>query len=476
MRALTCREPRFYSRLAAGGRARRMDTIGIVLFAVAVAALAGWWWVRRTAARAPSRVPAPVDAPEPRPSPADPPAPRAPTAPQGADHAPSTAPEPRRASNREPGSAAGTSRAAASTPLGAVEARPQAAAPQSAPTPDAPGAETAPTPEPATASPPSTPLPRAEPSREEVEALRRGLVGTRGGFVARLARLFGGARQIDPALLDELEEVLLTADVGVGTTRKLLERLRQRLTRNELGDADRVWQALREEALAVLGAPPPELRVAERPSVILVVGVNGVGKTTTIGKLAALLSRQGHKVLLAAGDTFRAAAVLQLEVWGRRTGCEVVKGKERADPGAVIFDAIRRAQNTGADVVIADTAGRLHTRAPLMEELARVGRTVQKALGGRGADEVLLVLDATSGQNAASQVAMFREALPLTGLVLTKLDGTAKGGVILGIVDEHRIPVRFVGVGERVEDLRAFDPRAFVEALFEKPEEASRAA
>ena len=205
------------------------------------------------------------------------------------------------------------------------------------------------------------------------------------------------------------------------------------------------------------------------------VGVNGVGKTTTIGKLATKLKADGKSVLLAAGDTFRAAAVQQLEVWGKRVGCEVVKGKEGADPGAVIFDAIQKAKDTGIDVVLADTAGRLQTKTPLMDELKKIVRTMQKALDG-APHETLLVLDATNGQNATSQAKMFQEAIPLSGIVLTKLDGTAKGGVILGICDEHKIPVRYVGLGERAEDLREFVADEFVEALFGASAEETAAA
>jgi fused signal recognition particle receptor len=309
-----------------------------------------------------------------------------------------------------------------------------------------------------------------------VAALKKGLASTRGGFISRLAKLFGGKKEIDPKIVDEMEEVLITADVGVKTTGKILERLRERMSRNELSDSDRVWAALREEGRTILGTSPGGVKVTSKPTVILVVGVNGVGKTTTIGKLASRFHDEGKKVILAAGDTFRAAAVLQLEVWGRRVGVPVVKGKERADPGAVIFDAIKKAKDEGADVVIADTAGRLHTKTPLMEELKKVARTVEKALDGRQPDETLLVLDSTNGQNAIQQVQMFREALPLTGIVLTKLDGTAKGGVILGIVDEHQIPVRYIGIGERVEDLREFEAQSFVEALFAKPDDESMAA
>lgn len=311
---------------------------------------------------------------------------------------------------------------------------------------------------------------RAEAHRESVAALKKGLAETRGGFIARLAQLFGRKREIDPGLLDEIQAVLITADIGPRTTEKLLEQLRARMARRELGDADAVWKALGDDARTLLGGPASPIRLSGSPTTILIVGVNGVGKTTTIGKLASHFRDDGKKVVLAAGDTFRAAAVLQLEVWGKRVGCHVVKGKERADPGSVIFDAIKYAQAEKADVVIADTAGRLHTKSNLMEELKKVVRTAEKALE-RPVDQILLVLDATTGQNAIQQAQLFKEAIPLSGIVLTKLDGTAKGGVVLGIADEHGIPVRYVGIGERVEDLREFDPDGFVSALFEKPEE-----
>jgi len=321
---------------------------------------------------------------------------------------------------------------------------------------------------------PKPPKPVA-PAPDEIAALRKGLASTRGGFIARLAKIFGRKKEIDPALLDEIEEVLITADIGVKTTHKILERLRERMSRNELSDADRVWEAIRDEARTILGGSKGGVVLSHKPTVILVVGVNGVGKTTTIGKLASRFHEEGKKVILAAGDTFRAAAVLQLEVWGRRVGCQVVKGKDNADPGSVIFDAIKKAKEEQADVVIADTAGRLHTKLPLMEELKKVSRTVEKALERRP-DETLLVLDSTNGQNAIQQAQMFRDALAVSGIVLTKLDGTAKGGVILGIVDEHQIPVRYIGIGERVEDLKEFDADSFVEALFAKPDDESMAA
>jgi fused signal recognition particle receptor len=318
----------------------------------------------------------------------------------------------------------------------------------------------------------------AEKSAHEqsIAAIRQGLASTRSGFVARLAKLFGGRKEIDRGLLEEIEEVLITADLGVRTTERILEDLRVKMQSGELTDEDSVWRSIRAQAEAILDVGVGPVRLENNPAVILVVGVNGVGKTTTIGKLASRYAAQGKKVLLAAGDTYRAAAVLQLEMWGKRVGCPVVKGKENADPGSVIFEAIKRARDEGFDIVIADTAGRLHTKVPLMEELKKVERTIMKAMDGRTADEVLLVLDSTTGQNAVQQTKLFREALTVTGVVLTKLDGTAKGGVILGIVEQHKVPVRFIGLGERVEDLREFDPHTFVEAMFAKPSEATLAA
>jgi fused signal recognition particle receptor len=314
------------------------------------------------------------------------------------------------------------------------------------------------------------------PRERDIDALRKGLANTRGGFIARLAKLFGGRETIDAALIEQIEEVLITADIGVKTSERMLSRLRTQMASGELTDEDSVWRSLRAMATEVLDIGSRPFEIDHKPALILIVGVNGAGKTTTIGKLAARYAAEGRRVLLAAGDTYRAAAVLQLEVWGRRVNCPVIKGKEGGDPSAVIFEAIKRSQEEGYDLVIADTAGRLHTKAPLMEELKKVDRTIQKALGGRAADEILLVLDATTGQNAVQQMHMFREALQVSGVVLTKLDGTAKGGMILGIVDEHKVPVRFVGLGERVEDLREFDAPSFVEALFSKPDGETLAA
>jgi fused signal recognition particle receptor len=307
--------------------------------------------------------------------------------------------------------------------------------------------------------------------------LRKGLAKARGGdgFLGRLANLFAGKKELDPTIADQVEEILLTSDVGVATTQAILARLRDGLGKNELQSSQAVWDALRADAKRILGIGGGKLAASHRPEVIFMVGVNGVGKTTTIGKLASKFKGEGRSVLLAAGDTFRAAAVQQLEVWGKRIGCEVVKGKEGADPGAVIFDAIQKAQQSGIDVVLADTAGRLQTKTPLMDELKKIARTMQKAMEG-APHETLLVLDATNGQNAVSQAKMFQEAIPLTGIVLTKLDGTAKGGVILGITDELKIPVRYVGLGERADDLREFNADEFVEALFGASAEETAAA
>ena len=315
-----------------------------------------------------------------------------------------------------------------------------------------------------------------EERRRRVEAeagktLAAGLEKTRGGFMARLNALFSGPRQVDDRVLADLEEVLFTADIGVRTATALMEHARERVKRRELSDPERLRGALREEIARIVsldgrvaGEAGPAVG-AERPWVVMVVGVNGSGKTTTAGKLAARLKGQGLSVLLGAGDTFRAAAGEQLEVWAERVGAPIVRGKEGADPASVCFEAVKRGVEQGVDVVLCDTAGRLHTKLPLMEELKKVRRVIEKALPG-APHEVLLVLDATTGQNAIAQARQFHEALGVTGIALAKLDGTAKGGVVIGICDELGIPVRFVGVGEKAADLRPFSPREFVEALF----------
>jgi fused signal recognition particle receptor len=309
--------------------------------------------------------------------------------------------------------------------------------------------------------------PSAPPKARDVSSLRRGLAKSRDteGFFGRLRALFTGKKEISPDLAAQVEEVLLSSDVGVETTNALLEHLKATLAKGELSDPEAVWAELRAECRKMLEASASgAIELSAQPTVVLMVGVNGAGKTTTIGKLATKLSASGQKCVLAAGDTFRAAAVQQLVVWGERVGCEVVRGKDGADPGSVVFDAIKKAQEVGASVVLADTAGRLHTKSNLMSEMKKIAKTAEKALPG-APHEILLVVDATNGQNAFAQAKEFKEALPLTGIVLTKLDGTAKGGVVLGVANGLRIPVRYVGLGERPDDLHEFSPEDFVEAL-----------
>jgi fused signal recognition particle receptor len=317
--------------------------------------------------------------------------------------------------------------------------------------------------------------PTAAASKRDLLGMRQGLSATRTGFIARLTAIFSGKKDIDPAILEQIEEVMLTSDVGVKTTQAIVARLREALGRNELRDADAVWAALRAEATRLLSLSGGKLSTRGKPTVVLMVGVNGVGKTTTIGKLATRLQGEGKRVLLAAGDTFRAAAVQQLEVWGKRVGAEVVKGKDGADPGAVAFEATSKAKELGVDFLLIDTAGRLHTKVPLMDEIKKVRKSIGKAFEG-APQEILLVVDATTGQNALTQAALFKDAVDLTGIILTKLDGTAKGGMILGICDELKVPVRYIGLGERAEDLREFRPEDFVEALFGRDDDEAAAA
>lgn len=318
----------------------------------------------------------------------------------------------------------------------------------------------------------SEPAPPAEaeavPAAGGPVTLEAGLEKSRQGFMARINKLLFAGRALDAGLVDELEEILVTADIGVRTTEKLLSELRASLERKEVDDPQAVRARLKASILTLLERPHAAAASTEVPRVVMVIGVNGVGKTTTIGKLAARLSRQGKKVVLAAGDTFRAAATEQLEVWAERSGSRIVKGAENGDPASVIFEAVSTAKREGADVCLADTAGRLHTKVNLMEELKKVHRVMGKALPG-APHEVLLVLDATTGQNAISQAKQFKEAVDVTSLALTKLDGTAKGGVVVAICEELQIPVRYIGIGEGVDDLRDFDAPAFVEALFAEP-------
>ena len=291
------------------------------------------------------------------------------------------------------------------------------------------------------------------------------LVRTRKSLAGGIERLFLGRREVDAEVLDELEEMLITADLGVDTTLRLVEVIRDQVKRRELRDASRLKEALREEMVHILSAPPALPRSA-RPWVILMVGVNGVGKTTTIAKLAHRDRTKGFSPLLIAADTFRAAAVEQLEIWGERAGAQVVKQKTGSDPAAVVFDGLDAAQARGVDIVYVDTAGRLHTRVNLMEELKKIHRTIAKKMPG-APHETLLILDATTGQNALNQARLFHEAVGVTGLVLTKLDGTAKGGMALAVAHETGLPLRYVGVGEGMDDLQPFDPEAFVAAILD---------
>lgn len=308
----------------------------------------------------------------------------------------------------------------------------------------------------------------AEPSAKAnsglLSRLRAGLKRTGSG----IGQLFLGRKQIDAELLDDLETLLLTADVGIEATTRIIEDLTARLKRNELTDTEALREALREDMLAILTpvAQPLDITTTTNPFVILTVGINGAGKTTTIGKLAEQYRHQGHNVLLAAGDTFRAAAVEQLRRWGERTDTAVVSQPTGSDSASVVYDAHQAAIARGNDLLIADTAGRLHTQGNLMEELKKVRRVLGKQ-DQSAPHEVLLVLDAGTGQNAIAQVEQFQQAVEVTGIALTKLDGTAKGGVIFAIAQRFGIPVRFIGVGEGVDDLRAFDPEAFVDALLE---------
>jgi fused signal recognition particle receptor len=361
--------------------------------------------------------------------------------------------------------------------------------PPPATAPPQPPAEPAVRPAPAEPADAAVPLPQEKPRSErpaaivdparraELQRYEQGLAKTRGGFIARLARLFRGRPQVSAALKEEVEEVLFTADIGAKTAQKLIGQVTELLDRAQVAEPEQVWAVIRREAREILArpAPPVDYDVKPPPYVLLMIGVNGVGKTTTLGKLAAFHQAAGRRVLLVAGDTFRAAAGEQLEIWARRTGCEIHQGKDNADPSAVIFEGILRGHREGFQVVLCDTAGRLHTKKELMDELQKIRRACAKALAKahgkpeaevRGPHDTFLVLDATIGQNALAQAALFKETMDFTGLVLTKLDGTAKGGVVLGVVDELGVPVRFIGIGERVDDLRPFDAEAFCDALF----------
>ncbi|MDW7652378.1 MAG: signal recognition particle-docking protein FtsY [Bacillota bacterium] len=296
--------------------------------------------------------------------------------------------------------------------------------------------------------------------------ITEGLKKTRSSIMGRMEGLFS-RNVFDDDFYEELEEILIGADVGVETTMEIVENLRVKIRQEKAREPQQVTAILKELLLDILGREVAPLQMDATPTVILVLGVNGVGKTTTIGKLAHRYHQEGKKVLLAAGDTFRAAAIEQLEVWAGRAGSDIIKHQQGADPSAVLFDGVSAAMARGSDLVLCDTAGRLHNKANLMEELKKVRRVVEKAMPG-APHEVLLVLDATTGQNALAQAKVFNEVAPLTGVVLTKLDGTAKGGIVIAIVRELNVPVKFIGVGEGVDDLQPFDPGEYVDGLFAK--------
>jgi fused signal recognition particle receptor len=299
--------------------------------------------------------------------------------------------------------------------------------------------------------------------------LKQGLSRTRAQLTEGLASFVLGKKQIDAALLEQIETLLLQSDLGVSATTAIIDELTARIKRNALADGDALWAALRELLVALLMPvqKPLELPVGEKPFVILMVGVNGAGKTTTIGKLAKRFQAEGKSVLLAAGDTFRAAAVEQLQIWGERNHVPVIAQQAGADSASVVFDALQAATARGMDVLLADTAGRLHTQTNLMTELEKVKRVMGK-IDAKAPQEVLLILDGSSGQNALAQAKQFSDSVGVTGIVLTKLDGTAKGGIIFAIAQQLEIPIRFIGVGEGIDDLQVFNAAEFVDALFEK--------
>lgn len=330
--------------------------------------------------------------------------------------------------------------------------------------------ETADLPEEVDGSPETADVPEEEASHAEPASkgffgrIRKGLSRTRDILNTDVDKLFSGRSGIDDDFWDELEELLITSDLGVGTSMTLIERMQKRASR--ISDATELKEALKDEIRQLMvPAEEPSEKKRQKPHVIMVVGVNGVGKTTTLGKIAARLSQKGEKVLIVAADTFRAAAVEQLSIWADRAGCDMVKHKENSDPSAVTYDGIEAAMARGADVVLVDTAGRLHNKKHLMDELKKIRRTIAKKLPG-APHETLMVVDATTGQNALTQARLFHEEIGVTGLALTKLDGTAKGGIVVSITDSLKLPLQYIGVGEQLEDLQVFDPESFVNALF----------
>ena len=296
------------------------------------------------------------------------------------------------------------------------------------------------------------------------EKLKNGMNKTKKSFDEKINNVFSNFRKVDEEFLDELEEVLIMSDIGMETSMKIINNLRVRIKKEKIQEEEDVKQALRDEMKEILDVADVSLKLETRPSVILVIGVNGVGKTTSIGKIANRLAKDGKKVVVAAADTFRAAAVEQLEIWANRAGAEIVKRKEGVDPASVVYDAMRKTNEIGADVLIVDTAGRLHNKKYLMDELQKINRVINKEMPD-ASKEVLLVIDGATGQNAISQVKAFKQEADITGLVLTKLDGTAKGGVVIGIVEENKIPVKFIGVGEQIDDMEIFNSEDFVKAI-----------
>lgn len=296
------------------------------------------------------------------------------------------------------------------------------------------------------------------------DKLKQGLSKTKHSLDERMNDIFSNFRKVDEELLEELEEALIMSDMGMETSVKIINELRNRIKKEKIETEEDVRNALREEMQKMLDVEENVLHLETKLSVILVVGVNGVGKTTSIGKIANKLKSEGKKVVIAAADTFRAAAVEQLEIWSNRVGCTMVKRPEGADPASVVFDSIKIAKEQNADVLICDTAGRLHNKKYLMDELAKINKIINRELP-EASKETLLVLDATTGQNAISQVKAFKETVDITGIVLTKLDGTAKGGVVIGIVSENKIPVKFIGVGEQIDDMEIFNSEDFVKAI-----------
>ena len=296
------------------------------------------------------------------------------------------------------------------------------------------------------------------------DKLKSGLSKTKESFDSKINNVFSTFRKVDEDFLEELEEVLIMSDMGVDTSARIVNNLRKRIKKENIKDEEEVKRALREEIQSIFDEIENSLKLETKPSVILVVGVNGVGKTTSIGKIANKLKKEGKKIVIAAADTFRAAAVEQLEIWAKRSGCEIVKKEEGADPASVVYDAIKKTKEQDADVLIVDTAGRLHNKKYLMDELHKIKKVINKEVQDLS-QEVLLVIDSTTGQNAINQVKAFKEETDVTGIILTKLDGSSKGGVVVGIVEENKIPVKFIGIGEKIDDMEIFNSEDFTKAI-----------